>query len=495
MNNTSFIYKKLPLSTEYLLAVLRNNRMGFLLESSLHAHNLGRFSFFGIDPFMILESKDGHTSIMRDGEQKNVAINALQQLRTLLNRYSLNTEHTKIDIPFLGGAVGFFSYDLGFRLEKIQRTNGDDVHIPDMWFAFFDLVVCIDHYKDRVLIFSSGFPETNPRLRGIRADVRLKQFLAHLGKAEDKYQWHRRCTLLYKNYPLQSNFTTSDYLNAVRRALTYIKNGDIYQINLSQRFQTKTDLTAEQLYTNLKNIFPVPFGGIVRSDDFSVISGSPERFIKYDGRFLFTRPMKGTRPRSSDQMRDKALRKELERSDKDKAELLMIVDLERNDLGRVCDYGSVRVQALRCLEEYSTVFQTTAQITGRLYDGRDRIDVIKACFPGGSITGCPKIRAMQIIEELEPNRRGIYTGCLGYFSFNGQMDFNILIRSFFKRKRDVYFGVGGGIVYDSQPRAEYDETLVKAKALKRALLSVDIERGKYNRVPSVQILTSTARFN
>jgi para-aminobenzoate synthetase component 1 len=213
----------------------------------------------------------------------------------------------------------------------------------------------------------------------------------------------------------------------------------------------------------------VPFAGILKTGDFSIISGSPERFLRYDGDFVVTRPMKGTRRRSQNEILDRKFKNELQDSAKDKAELLMIVDLERNDLGKVCDYGSVKVESLRNIEEYNTVFQATSQIKGRLYPGMDRVDIIKACFPGGSITGCPKIRAMQIIEELEPNRRGIYTGSMGYFGFNGTMDFNILIRSFFKMAKDVYFSVGGGIVYDSKPQSEYEETLVKAEALKRAL--------------------------
>lgn len=473
MNNSAFIYKRLPLSADYLLGLFAGNRRGFLLESSLHAYRLGRFSFFGIDPFLVLESKDGRTSVTEGDTRTTSETCVFRQMRTLLNRYRLHTKHTKIDIPFLGGAMGVLSYDLGFSLEHITRSNRDDVAAPDVWLAFFDAVVCIDHDKDRVLLFSSGFPETNPRLRRLRSEMRLKQLLAALRGREDDMPSHRRCAVLYKDYPLQSNFTPQGYRDAVKRARRYITSGDIYQINLSQRFHTKTDFTSEELYMNLRRVFPVPFGGVLRAGDFSIISGSPERFLQYDGRFLITRPMKGTRPRAAGQRRDEKLRQELLRSKKDKAELLMIVDLERNDLGRVCDYGSVRVEALRSLEEYASVYQTTAQISGRLYRGMDRIDVMKACFPGGSITGCPKIRAMQIIEELEPNRRGIYTGCMGYFSFNGQMDFNILIRSFFKRKRDVYFGVGGGIVYDSTPRAEYEETLVKAAALRRALLPLN----------------------
>ena len=474
MNNASFIYKKLPISKAYLLDAIRRNKTGFLLESSLYSFNLGRFSFFGIDPFMVVQCKDQVTSINQAGVVKYYSGSIFEKMRSLLNRYQLDITNTKIDIPFLGGAVGFLSYDLGFYLEKCERKNFDNIGVPDLWFAFFDVVLCIDHYKDKVLLFSSGFPEINPRLRRIRADMRLKHFMRELNSTISNDTAYLRRLVNCKNYRLYSNFTQSEYIKAVKKSREYITNGDIYQINLSQRFQTKTDLSAEQLYMNLKDVFPVPFGGLVRNENFSVISGSPERFMKYDGRFITTRPMKGTRPRVQDKEKNKKFRKELINSVKDKAELLMIVDLERNDLGRVCDYGSVKVEELRCLEKYSTVYQTTAQIIGRLYPRMDRIDIIKACFPGGSITGCPKIRAMQIIEELEPNRRGIYTGCLGYFSFNGQMDFNILIRSFFKKNRDVYFGVGGGIVYDSNPKSEYEETLVKAEALKRALLKTGI---------------------
>jgi para-aminobenzoate synthetase component 1 len=205
--------------------------------------------------------------------------------------------------------------------------------------------------------------------------------------------------------------------------------------------------------------------------DFQLLSSSPERFLQLKGRTVITRPMKGTRPRGADRLRDRQLKKELLESAKDKAELLMIIDLERNDLGRVCSYDSIKVRRLRQLESYATVFQTTATIAGRLHKGKDRIDLLRACFPGGSITGCPKIRAMEIIRELEPQPRGVYTGCLGYLSFSGEMDFNILIRTILKKGRRLCFGVGGGIVADSVPEEEYRETLVKAKAMAQAISS------------------------
>ena len=469
MDNSSYICKKLNFNTNHLLNVLKNSPVGFLLESSLDNYHLGRYSFFGIDPFLTIQCKDGLITKTEQGSKISFKGNAFQQLRAVLDKYRLEKKKRRINYPFLGGAVGFMSYDLGFYIENIPRRNSDDLKVPDLFFAFFDVILCIDHYTDKILIFSTGFPETRPHLRRKRAQLRLKYLLNRLDDLIDNKDNFLARDISCIKYKLTSNFTHENYLKTVNKSLDYIVKGDIYQINLSQRFHTKTKLSNEELYVNLKKAFPVPFGGILNTEDFSIISGSPERFLKYDGCFLTTRPMKGTRPRSKSNILDRRFRRALENSKKDKAELLMIVDLERNDLGRVCDYGSVKVESLRNFEEYSTVFQTTSQIKGKLYPEMDRVDIVKACFPGGSITGCPKIRAMQIIEELEPTRRGIYTGSLGYFGFEGNMDFNILIRSFFKRKEDVYFGVGGGIVYDSKPELEYQETLVKARALKRAL--------------------------
>jgi len=469
VNNSAYAYKKLSFKTSDLLGLLKKNREGFLLESSLDTYNLGRYSFFGIDPFLTLQCKDGAITQTQGNSKESFKGNIFKHLKLMLDNYKLEGLTKDKRFPFLGGALGFLSYDLGFYLENISRKNSDDLKVPDLWFAFFDVVLCLDHYRNEVLIFSTGFPEIGGNLRKRRAELRLKWLLNKLDEIKYGYNFEYRSDFNSTEHRLESNFSYQDYIYAVKKSLDYITKGDIYQINLSQRFHTKTGLSDEELYVNLKNNFPVPFGGFLKTGDFSIISASPERFLRYDGDCVFTRPMKGTRKRTGNINLDRRLRKGLENSTKDKAELLMIVDLERNDLGKVCDYGSIEVESLRTIEEYSTVFQTTSQVKGRLYPEMDRVDIIKACFPGGSITGCPKIRAMQIIEELEPNRRGIYTGSLGYFGFNGTMDFNILIRSFFKQEKDVYFGVGGGIVYDSKPKLEYEETLIKAEALKRAL--------------------------
>jgi len=268
---------------------------------------------------------------------------------------------------------------------------------------------------------------------------------------------------------LKSNFSHEEYLRAVENVREYIRAGDIFQVNLSQRFEADLSISPYELYQRLRKINPAPFASYLDFDGVSVVGASPERFLKVQGDWVETRPVKGTRPRGKSEAEDRALADELLASIKDRAENVMIVDLERNDLGRVCRYGTVRVTELAILETYPTVFHLTSTVKGRLCEDKDRIDLLKATFPGGSITGAPKVRAMQIIDELEPTRRSVYTGSIGYLSFSGEMDLNIVIRTFLVKGGRAYFQVGGGIVYDSEPEAEYVETLDKAKALIQAL--------------------------
>jgi para-aminobenzoate synthetase component 1 len=268
---------------------------------------------------------------------------------------------------------------------------------------------------------------------------------------------------------LRSNFTHDDYIRAVETAREYITSGEIYQVNLSQRFEGGLTTPPYDLYQKLRAINPAPFAAYLNFDEVTVLSASPERFLKLDGDRVETRPMKGTRPRRRSAAEDEALARELQDSVKDKAENVMIVDLERNDLGKVCRIGTVNVSELCTLEKYATVFQLTSCVEGQLSGSKNRIDLLEACFPGGSITGAPKIRAMEIIDELEPTRRSVYTGSIGYLSFSGQVDLNIVIRTILVKNDRVYLQVGGGIVYDSEPEAEYQETLHKAKALFQAL--------------------------
>lgn len=443
---------KLNFSALKAFEILSREKNCFFLDSSLNHKQLGRYSFLGIEPFFVLKTK---------------GTDPFSAIRDNLEPYKVN--FPKTDIPFLGGAVGYLAYDLGFVLEgRIKKRYKPDPGIYDCLFAFYNTAVIIDHHKRLFYILSLGFPEKKYHLAKTLAESNFKKIYNLFSKMRSA-GFRKKESYVSGMRDLSSNFSKTAYLAAVKKAKEYITNGDIYQVNLAQTFTAQSRLPAVEIYKQLRRISPSCFSAYIDAEDFQIISSSPERFLRLEGDIVTTRPMKGTRPRSNNRLRDRKFKRELLNSHKDKAELMMIVDLERNDLGRVCSYTSISVPVLRQLEEYRTVFQTTATVAGRLHKNKDRCDLLAACFPGGSITGCPKIRAMEIIEELEPTRRAIYTGCLGYLSFSGQMDFNILIRSVLKKQDTLYFGAGGGIVADSDPAEEYQETLVKAKGIFKAI--------------------------
>ncbi len=437
-----------------LLKAMSREPYCFLLDSSLSGRNGGRYSFLGCDPFDVYQHK-AHAD--------------LDRLRRAFQPYRFQSRVQN----FLPGAiVGYLGYDHGLFQERIKRQSVDDLKLPDCLFGFYDAVMTIDHYTRRLHFASTGFPETSVSRRAKRARQRLnqmKQRVAHVIKSPSKISESRSTDRQGKRrVSIRQNFTPAQYRRTVQRALDYIASGDIYQVNVSQRFEyinQSRPVKPVTIYQGLREISPSQFGAYFDAGPFQIISSSPERYLRLQGRRLSTQPMKGTRPRGQSPAEDRRLRDELLRSKKEIAELLMITDLERNDLGRVCEYGSVEVTDMRTIEEYATVFQATSTVEGRVRKQYDMFDVLTACFPGGSITGCPKIRAMEIIEELEPHRRGIYTGALGYIGFNGGMDFNILIRTILAQKNKYYYQVGGGIVADSTPQREYDETLVKARGI------------------------------
>jgi len=423
----------------------------------------------GISPFLVIKTKEKTTWIKtREGTEIRKE-NPFNLLRKILNTFNIEPTPPSFP-PFLGGGVGYLGYDLCHFIEKVPCTTKDDVNIPDLFLAFYDRVLIIDHLINRVFVAVILLPgEKNPLERKI--DELKRRFFPnpHFQITKAKNKIPEESAPQSKSPAIQSNFTRLAYLEAVKKAKEYIAAGDIYQVNLSQRLQTRLAIPPFRLYERLRKINPAPFGAYLNFGEFIVASSSPERFLKVTGKKVETRPIKGTRPRGKNKEEDERLARELLQSEKDRAELIMIVDLERNDLGKVCRYGSVRVRELVELEAYPTVFHTVSTVEGELYPGKDRIDLLKATFPGGSITGAPKIRAMEIIDELEPTRRGIYTGALGYFGFNQTMDLNIVIRTFVIKENQVYFQVGGGIVADSDPEKEYQETLDKAKALIQSL--------------------------
>ncbi|MBN1354308.1 MAG: aminodeoxychorismate synthase component I [Candidatus Omnitrophica bacterium] len=442
----------------------------FFLDSALPSAKLGRFSYIGFEPFLVFKSKNDRITIDRHNMRDTLTGNPFSILKRLLGEFKMERPGN-LPFSFIGGGVGYFSYDLKNFTERLPDISTDDIGVPDCVMCFYDTVLAFDHAKEDFFIISSGFPEKGAK-RLYRQKVRLeslKNRIRALGSLSTDFPaWKpvltKKCGLTGSIIP-QSNFTKKSYIKTVERAKEYIKAGDIYQVNLSQRFKFNLDMEAFDLYKILRTINPAPFASFLNFGKVKIASSSPERFLRKEGFLIQTRPIKGTRPRGWNLHEDTRLKNELIASAKDRAENLMIIDLERNDLGRICEYGSVRVTEFMTCEEYSTVFHLVSTVEGKLRKNTDAIDCLISCFPGGSITGAPKIRSMEIIEELEPSKRSVYTGSIGYIGFDGNMDTSIVIRTFIINGKEAYFQAGGGIVYDSRPLAEYEETLHKAKAL------------------------------
>lgn len=451
--------------------LLRDKPSSFFLDSGMDPQKLGRYSFMGSDPFLVMRSRGKEISLLSPEGQKVVLGNPFDVLGELLQEYRLDGNPTTL--PFIGGAVGYLSYDLGHFIEKLPSTAVDDLQLPECYLAFYDAVIVFDHLEGRAYVSATGFPEKGGS-RKARAEARLEDLRRTLADAprRDDHDYASFDQPVGGPVGLRSNFSHEGYVEAVETAREYIGAGDIFQVNLSQRFEADMPLPPYELYRRLRRINPAPFASYLNFDDVTVVSASPERFLRVRNDLVETRPVKGTRPRGKDPTSDEALAQELVRSIKDRAEHVMIVDLERNDLGRVCRYGTVRVSELMALEKYATVFHLTSTVEGRLQRGKGVVDLLKATFPGGSITGAPKVRAMEIIDELEPTRRSVYTGSIGYLGFDGGLDLNIVIRTILVREGRAYFQVGGAVVYDSDPEGEYVETLDKAKALIHALSMV-----------------------
>jgi len=439
----------------------------FFLDSGLVDGRLGRFSFIGCQPFLSLENRNRHSNVVNPSQFVDISPgNPFDEMGRLLDLFTL--ERADNPIPFVGGAVGYFSYDAGRYLETLPEHAIDDRELPEVSFGFYDTIYAYDHFANQSYLVSTGFPELDEAARFKRARERLEYFDLRLRGFKLPAAATPMTSPLYPA-GVTGNFTHEAYLAAVEKARQYIISGDIFEVNLSQRFEVDLTMDPPVLYARLRTVNPAPFAAYLECGDFQILSASPERFLRLRGNEAETRPIKGTRKRGVTPEADKALAAELLASEKDRAENMMIVDLSRNDLGRVCRYGSVKVTELAALETFSTVFHLTSTIVGRLAEGRDRIDLLKAAFPGGSITGAPKIRAMEIIDELEPTRRGIYTGAIGYFGFDGDFDLNIAIRTIVTQGKRAYFQVGGAVTFDSDPQFEFEETLHKAKALFQAL--------------------------
>jgi para-aminobenzoate synthetase component 1 len=448
-----------------------------LFDSALQRDPVGRFSFMTADPFQFVEQS-----------RATIGTDPFVELRRELRRFAV--EPAAGLPPFQGGAAGLLGYELGQAWERVPSAHWDEFRLPALAMGLYDWVLAWDHAVGRAWIVSQGFPEANPARRIDRAASRMRTVRERLSAAKTNLppssvmpvdqaalatsQPSSR-TPLAPSWPapglpnLISNFSRDGYLRAIERVIEYIRAGDIFQANLSQRLLFPQQCDSIELYARLRTRNAAPFAGYFAHDDWAVVSASPERFLCVNAGEVETRPIKGTRRRRHLPEADLFTRDELRESEKDRAENVMIVDLLRNDLSRVCQPGSIRVPELCRVETYETVQHLVSEVRGRLRTGCDVWDLLRATFPGGSITGAPKVRAMEIIAELEPTARGPYCGCLAYVGFDGPMDSNILIRTFTVRHGWIQCPVGGGVVAQSSPEAEYEETLHKAEGMLRAL--------------------------
>ncbi|MBI5396354.1 MAG: aminodeoxychorismate synthase component I [Verrucomicrobia bacterium] len=480
---------------------MRGQRHVVFLDSALPDARWGRRSIVACDPVVVFEARGDTVGIKGGTIHFEAPGNPFTALRDLARRFRSAgipagsdgemKGTTPAGMPALRGAfIGYFGYGLRQFVERVPARIEDDTGAADAWFGVYDRLLVFDHERNEATIVSTGvneFGQPDARRARQRADelIQLLSVPAILPAAglpaggggtdlevrSTSGRAPNRRTDFQVRLPasLNSNFTRDDYERTVERAREYIAAGDVYQINLSQRFECETKAEPAMLYHALRSANAAPFAAFLDCGDVQVLSSSPERFVQFDGRHVQTRPIKGTRPRIGDAAADERAARELMASVKDRAELLMIIDLERNDLGRVCDYGSVRVPELMTMESYATVFHLVSTVEGRLAESVETVDAVRALFPGGSITGAPKIRAMEIIDELEPSARGVYTGAIGWLGFNGDADLNIAIRTLVHRDGRVWFHAGGGIVADSVPSLEYEETLHKARGMMRAL--------------------------
>lgn len=437
-----------------------------LFHSAEERENSGRYSFIAVDPFQILTSKNG---IITLNGQKTEG-NPFDFLEELLSPFSF-LAHPDLP-PFQGGAAGFFSYDLSQHLETIPRHKIDEMAFPDLVVGFYDVVMAFDHVLKRAWIFSSGYPENNLEKRILRSRIRMAEIKKIIKKL---FPLSPIQSISFAKTDIESNFSRGDYVGAVEKVKSAIVAGDIFEANISQRFKVELadDFSALECYRKLCAINPAPFSAYLYFSDMVLISASPERFLKLTGKHVETRPIKGTRPRGKTKEEDDLFMQELIDSEKDRAENSMIVDLLRNDLSRVCCDHSVHVPILCGLETYRGVHHLVSVVTGILREDQHAIDLLRATFPGGSITGAPKIRAMEIIAEIEPTARGPYCGSIGYIGFQGDMDSSITIRTCAIKNNCAVFQAGGAVVIDSDPTAEYEETLTKVR-----LISVLFQQGK-----------------
>ncbi len=464
----------------------------FLLDSAKNSGNLGEYSYLGADPYLIFNAKRNGNSLAHgaqiiqttfkseagtsfaEPQLSNYTQDPFVRLQELVAQYSPNKVIIK-DSPFAlnGGAVGYFGYEAGYFIEDLPDQGADDLSLPDIYLGFYDLILCYNHKKQKAyasIIGRGTHPEMaiqNANAVFANINKRLHQFDASFNSTQQE-AYNLKGTDLPK---LNVNGASKEtYCEHIKTCLEHIKQGNVYEVCLTHRLEAAYCGSGWELYKQLRIVNPAPFSSYLRFPEAEVISSSPERFLKLDNnKVIESRPIKGTRPRGNTPEKDNAYQQDLQQAVKDRAENIMIVDLVRNDLGKVSTIGSVSVPDLFVVEQYATVWQLVSTVRGQLKPELDGFDLLRATFPGGSMTGAPKIEAMKIIDSLEPVKRGVYSGAIGYIDYSGVLDLNIVIRTIILKDKTCYFNVGGAIVANSDPLDEYIETMDKAVALKQAI--------------------------
>ena len=440
----------------------------FLLESVSGPEKIGRYCFLGSSPFALFRSQDDVVEIQEGGQCTRVQTdNPFHEFRRYLSRFEL--AHVEGLPRFSSGAVGYMGYDVVRYVENLPDCPPDDRGLPDIYYMFLDEILIFDHLNKTIKVICSvrsdeGDPEELYLDAQRRIDALIEKLRTPVSNLSDDISPHGEITL-----PWESNFERNDYLDGVEQCKEYIRAGDIFQVVPSQRLEVTTESSPLDIYRSLRVINPSPYMFYLKMDNLALVGSSPEVMVRVEDRQATVRPIAGTRRRGESEEEDKELAQDLLSDPKERAEHVMLVDLGRNDLGRVCRYGSVTVDEVMVIERYSHVMHIVSNVTGELAEDRDALDALMACIPAGTLTGAPKVRAMEIIDELEPSKRGPYGGAVGYFDFSGNMDTCITIRTVVSRSGKAWVQAGGGIVADSVPKKEWEETLNKAKALLRAI--------------------------
>jgi len=446
----------------------------FLLESVEGGEKIARYSFLGCAPSLVFKSKGREIEIIEERKTRRFTVSSdpLEEMKKILDRYRF--VHTAGLPRFCGGFVGFMGYDMVRFFEELPIKNPDDLKVPDAVFLLTDTILIFDHVKHKIKVVSNVHVTKNPS-KAYQEAVRKIDSLIELLSRPLKTASHDAIRNTHNKLAVTSNFAEKEFVDAVKKAKSYIRIGDIIQVVPSQRFSTKITSSGIDLYRSLRMINPSPYMYYLKLKDLSLVGASPELMVRCEDGIVELRPIAGTRPRGTNEQEEKRLEKNLLSSIKERAEHIMLVDLGRNDIGRVCKYGTVKVSELMVIEKYSHVMHIVSECTGKLKANKDMFDVIRATFPAGTVSGAPKVRAMEIIEELENTRRGPYAGLVGYFSFSGNADTCINIRTIVIKGDKAYVQAGGGVVADSDPQKEYQETVNKAKATMKAIEAA--ERG------------------